>query len=348
MPKAIPSALMISLVLGLSVPTQAQTKKASLADTAWLAEELPLPLAVRSPEDLAIKAVAERAYLVFNLLAGGKLAWDNGHFTQAAEKWERLLSIPRIDPEIDRTVRPLAIEARRRAGGEAATPLRLPDSTSVDGIVAVTNAAGGTTTEIALGSIRGTVRGGGSLGPGGTVVWLKRKDGPTPRPAPLRGRFMNQKDKLFSPHVLPVTVGSKVAFKNEDTIFHNVFSLSRPNDFDGGLYKDGSSYSKTFDSAGAVQVLCNIHAQMLGYIVVVDSPWFAQAAGTGRFSIRNVPAGSYELMAWHEGISDISKQTIEVAAGSVASPRVVLGAERGRTKFVPDKYGKPRQIQLGY
>lgn len=159
---------------------------------------------------------------------------------------------------------------------------------------------------------------------------------------------MNQKDKLFSPHVLPVTVGSKVAFKNEDTIFHNVFSLSRPNDFDGGLYKDGSSYSKTFDNPGAVQVLCNIHAQMLGYIVVVDSPWFAQAAGSGRFSIRNVPAGSYELLAWHEGTSDVSKQSIEVAEGSVTSPRIVLGAERGRTKFVPDKYGKPRQVQLGY
>ena len=47
-------------------------------------------------------------------------------------------------------------------------------------------------------------------------------------------------------------------------------------------------------------------------------------------------------------VAGLSKQTIEVSAGSVSAPRVVLGAERGRTKFVPDKYGKPRQIQLGY
>jgi hypothetical protein len=348
MTKAKPFVLLMSLALAAPAPTLAQTKKGPVAESAWLGEELPLPLAVRSPEDLAVKVAAERAYLVFNLLAGGKLAWDNGNFAQAATKWERLLSLPRIDLEMDRTIRPLAVEARRRAGGESAIPLSGSEATSVSGPPAEANANDSAKAEVSTGTVKGLVLGGGSLGPGGTVVWLKRKDGPTPRPAPLRGRFMNQKDKLFSPHVLPVTVGSKVAFKNEDTIFHNVFSLSRPNEFDGGLYRDGSSYSKTFESPGAVQVLCNIHAQMLGYIVVVDSPWFAQAGVSGRFSIRNVPTGSYELLAWHEGTSDVSKVAIEVAAGGVVAPRFVLGAERSRTKFVPDKYGKPRQVQLGY
>src|SRR6185437_1977233 len=52
----------------------------------WLGEEMPLPLAVRTPQDLAVKAAAEKQYLIFNLLAGGKLAWDSGDFATAAAK----------------------------------------------------------------------------------------------------------------------------------------------------------------------------------------------------------------------------------------------------------------------
>src|SRR5688572_24287577 len=85
----------------------------------WLGEELPLPLVVKTPQDLALKAVAERQYLVFNLLARGKLAWDAGDFATAASRWEALLKIPGIDPELDRVVRPLAADARARSGGAA-------------------------------------------------------------------------------------------------------------------------------------------------------------------------------------------------------------------------------------
>ena len=66
-------------------------RAAPTAAGGWLGEELPLPLAVRTPQDLAVKAVAERQYLIFNLLAGGKLAWDAGDFATAAAKWEALL-----------------------------------------------------------------------------------------------------------------------------------------------------------------------------------------------------------------------------------------------------------------
>ena len=59
----------------------------------WLGEELPLPLAVRTAQDLAVKAAAEKQYLIFNLIAGGKLAWDQGDFATAAGKWEALLRV---------------------------------------------------------------------------------------------------------------------------------------------------------------------------------------------------------------------------------------------------------------
>src|SRR5688572_19508928 len=113
------------LALSPAAPGAAQAQAQAQAPAkpevpAWLGEELPLPLSVKTPQDLALKAVAERQYLVFDLLARGKLAWDAGDFVTAAAKWEALLRVPGIDPELDRVVRPLAVEARARAGKGAA------------------------------------------------------------------------------------------------------------------------------------------------------------------------------------------------------------------------------------
>src|SRR3954468_13254233 len=95
----------------------------------WLGEELPLPLAVRTPQDLAVKSAAEKQYLIFNLLAGGKLAWDAGDFATAATKWEALLRVHGLDPDADKGLRPLARQARSRAPGQpaAAPPVATPD-----------------------------------------------------------------------------------------------------------------------------------------------------------------------------------------------------------------------------
>src|SRR5688572_14191811 len=125
----------------------------------WLGEELPLPLAVKTPQDLALKAVAERQYLVFNLLARGKLAWDAGDFASAAARWEALLKIPGIDPELDKVVRPLASEARSRAGAAASAPapaVEAPPS-------AAAPAASGEKQVVPMVSVSGQVTGGGNL-----------------------------------------------------------------------------------------------------------------------------------------------------------------------------------------
>ena len=83
------AALSLSVILGAaSAPAAAPGH-----GKEWPGEEMPLPLAVRTPQDLAVKAIAERQYLVFNLLAGGKLAWDAGDFATAATKWEHLLKL---------------------------------------------------------------------------------------------------------------------------------------------------------------------------------------------------------------------------------------------------------------
>ncbi|HEY0713633.1 MAG TPA: carboxypeptidase regulatory-like domain-containing protein, partial [Polyangia bacterium] len=129
---------------------------------------------------------------------------------------------------------------------------------------------------------------------------------------------------------------------------HNVFSLSKPHDFDSGLFKAGQAYTKVFSKPGAVQVLCNIHASMMGYIVVVDSPWYTQADASGTFVIRGVPAGAYDLEAWHEGSSQVARTRITVGVDGLRGLAVRLNADRRAPTSVPDKYGKDRQLQLGY
>lgn len=330
MRQSVTNATLGALVL-LALPAMADSPP-----KGWPGEEMPLPLAVRTPADLALKALAERQYLIFNLLAGGKLAWDRGDFTTAASKWEALLRLPNLDPEIEKVVRPLSVEARSRAGGHAATTPVVPKVEEPEAPAAADKV-----------TVSGTVSGGGTLGPGGTVLWLKRADGSTPRPSPSRNKVMNQSNKKFVPRILPVTVGSTVDFRNKDEIFHNVFSLSRPNQFDAGLYKGGQGYQKSFTSPGPVQILCNIHSSMIGYVVVVDSPWYGQADDNGNFQIKGVPEGEYVLEAWHESAASLTKTKVTVGAGG-ARVSVKIGADKRSSGFVPDKYGKPRQAQLGY
>lgn len=311
------------------------------AGVPWLGESMPLQLTVRSPEDLAFKAAAERQYLIFNLLTSGKLASDRGDFEGAATRWEALLRTPALPPELDALVRPLAKQARARAGGEAAP---VPEPTVTMTPMEPERPEKVTPQRFA---VAGVISGGGSHGPGGAVVVLRRTDGPTPKPRATRVKAVVQKDKRFMPHVIAVPVGATVEFRNDDELFHNVFSLSKPNDFDLGLYKSGAQREQVFGTPGPVQLLCNIHASMNGWIFVSDSPWFAQADARGRFTVKNVPAGQYELEVWHEWSTQSPKQSVKVS-GAMSELSLVVDGERRAPAFVPDKSGKQRQPQLGY
>jgi plastocyanin len=333
------AALLAALGLAPAVATAAPPPDGR----GWLGEEMPLPLAVRTAQDLAVKAAAEKQYLIFNLLAGGKLAWDAGDFTTAAAKWEALLRVHGLDPEIDKVIRPLAREARAHAGTPASPPVAIAPAEPVVPEPTVAPRA-----PALAAPVSGTVSGGGAQGPGGAVIWLKRIGGETPRPAAAHGKVITQRNKTFIPHVLVVPVGSKVSFRNDDPIFHNIFSLSKPNDFDTGLYKQGATYQQTFKHAGVVQILCNIHSSMLGVVVVVDTPYYAQADGTGAFTIKGVPPGEYELKAWHEAASKLVAQRLNVGPGGVRGLALQVGGDKRAPQFVPDKSGKPRQSHLGY
>jgi hypothetical protein len=186
------------------------------------------------------------------------------------------------------------------------------------------------------------------VGPAGAVVWLKRLDGSTPSPAPAPGRFITQRDKTFLPHVLAVPVGTTVEFRNDDRIYHNVFSLNKPNDFDAGIRASGTTYSRTFSKPGPVEILCNIHSTMNAYVVVIDSPYYTKTRASGGFTIHGVLPGRYEISVWHEAATTIAHKVIHVTPDGVSGVFLTVGGDRRPGPFVPDKYGHKRQPHLGY
>lgn len=130
---------------------------------------------------------------------------------------------------------------------------------------------------------------------------------------PTRPARIRQKDLRFLPELTVVVKGTTVEFPNDDRIAHNVFSASRPaRDLDLGEYKRGESRSYTFMKTGVVDLYCNIHPDMAAKVLVVDNPHFARTDANGAFRIANVPPGTYTIVAWYPGGSEVrSRVTIE-------------------------------------
>ena len=127
-----------------------------------------------------------------------------------------------------------------------------------------------------------------------------------------------QHDALFSPHVLPVIVGTKVEWPNRDDIFHNVFSMSDAKQFDLGLYKgDPTNKCVIFDKPGRVDVFCSIHENMHCIVLVLENPYFASTDENGNYKISGVPPGTYKLKAWHERLPADEKEITVPASGEI-------------------------------
>jgi hypothetical protein len=137
---------------------------------------------------------------------------------------------------------------------------------------------------------------------------------------------VRQKNAAFVPHVLPVMIGTKVEFPNDDNIFHNVFSKSDARPFDLGLYKKGDPpHQVTFTNLGEVDVFCSIHARMSCIILVLENPYFAVTDSRGRYTIANVPPGTYTLVAWQERLPSDSMVITVPEEGDRAGINFTLG-----------------------
>jgi plastocyanin len=131
-------------------------------------------------------------------------------------------------------------------------------------------------------------------------------------------RRIAQHGAMFTPHVLPVMVGTTVEWPNDDAIFHNVFSVSDAKNFDLGLYKGNPPNKRiTFDKQGRVDVFCSIHSEMHCIVLVLENPYFAATDADGNYKISNVPPGKYKLKAWHERLPADEKEITVPETGEV-------------------------------
>jgi plastocyanin len=145
------------------------------------------------------------------------------------------------------------------------------------------------------------------------VVYLEPLGGSVPAAPPERP-VVRQRGARFDPGFLAIAAGQTIDMPNEDAIYHNVFSYSKPNDFDLGLYPSGQSRSVTFRHAGVVRTYCSIHESMNGTVFVAPTPLFAVPDEQGRFEIEGVPPGRYRLRTWCERLPATERE-IEVGPG---------------------------------
>jgi plastocyanin len=173
------------------------------------------------------------------------------------------------------------------------------------------------------------------------VVWLKPASGPTP-PPPARPAHavIDQVIRSFKPLVSVMRTGTAVDFPNSDNIRHSVYSFSPARTFTLKLYSGKPSEPVVFDKEGFVTLGCNIHDQMIAWVVVVDSPWFAQSNASGSAQFTTVPEGDYELSAWHPGIRDNVPATRKLRIGTSPTTLALRLDAQPIATLLPDSEGR--------
>lgn len=144
---------------------------------------------------------------------------------------------------------------------------------------------------------------------------------------PMEGVEVAQQSRAFVPGVQVVTRGTAVSFPNRDTVRHHVYSFSPAKKFELKLYIGTPASPVVFDQAGVVVLGCNIHDEMVGWILVLDTPHYGRSADNGRVVLADVPDGSYRLRVWHS----------HLPVGAAASSQALTLGAAGATVTVPLK-----------
>lgn len=160
------------------------------------------------------------------------------------------------------------------------------------------------------------------------VVYAMPVTGKPPATKPA-GAIIDQVKRRFVPLVSVVQTGASVTFPNRDNIEHDVYSFSPAKRFELNLYHGIPANPVVFDKPGLVVMGCNIHDEMVSYLLIVDTPWFAKTDAKGVAVIDNLPADALKLTAWHSRLGDPNAQPtqkITVTADSSAKFALQLKA----------------------
>jgi plastocyanin len=176
------------------------------------------------------------------------------------------------------------------------------------------------------GTLQGTIDG---LGKGPFIVYVDQIPGakyPAQEPAPLMG----QKNNTYIPHVLPVVVGSKVELRSSDPELHNVYAWAQALGRVAFNIAIPPNFPPTFqqmNQVGVIKLTCNVHKDMLAYIVVLQNPFFSLTAKSQtEFTIDKIPVGTREVRIWGEKLEPVDlarKYLVEIKPGQVT--KVTIG-----------------------
>jgi hypothetical protein len=175
------------------------------------------------------------------------------------------------------------------------------------------------------------------------VIWLNPLHAGAAQPLTPGSFTLLQKNKMFTPHLLVVPVGSSVVFPNADPFFHNVFSLFDGRRFDLGLYEAGSTRSVVFSREGVSYIFCNIHSEMSAVVIALATPYYAFADPLGVFHVKNVPDGDYDLHVWIEGQkqSSLDRLTRRVHVSDTVTDPGEIRSDRPEPQGHLNKFGRP-------
>ena len=147
---------------------------------------------------------------------------------------------------------------------------------------------------------------------------------------------IEQVEREFVPYVTVVQVGTAVSFPNRDAILHHVYSFSPAKPFEIRLYTGKSPTEIVFDKAGTVTLGCNIHDWMTAYVLVVATPHFARADAKGVARIADLPAGSYQLHAWHpQQRAAVAPHAVTVQAAGTERAAFVVDVAPRKARYKP-------------
>jgi plastocyanin len=144
--------------------------------------------------------------------------------------------------------------------------------------------------------------------------------------APKDHVVVDQRKMGFQPHVVAVQQGTTVEFLNSDPVGHNVYwpsvSGNKKLAHNLGTWPKGEKKSFQFNDLGTASLLCNVHPEMNGYVVVVPTPYFAVTDKDGNYIIKNIPAGKYTLKTWSED-GKPTTQAVDLSAATVTADLTV-------------------------
>lgn len=172
------------------------------------------------------------------------------------------------------------------------------------------------------------------------VVYVEPETGQS-LPKQLRPIEIEQKGRKFAPLVTVVQSGTTILFPNNDTVKHHIYSFSPAKTFEQKLYSGIPEKPIVFDKTGTVVLGCNIHDQMLAYILIVDTPYFAKTGVSGKVKIEVPAGGKFRVKVWHFGLpaNEIPEQSDVFKNGdAVANFKLNVKSPAAKSEAKPSSY----------